>query len=100
MERDDTPGEKNPHEGDWKKMNENKENTPDTRDLWHEVNQARLDIAELRGMLNMHFGSGQHHYPPCKPAAELQKTMLSTLAAAVIALIAAMGNIFMELMRR
>ena len=81
-------------------MNENKENTPDTRDLWHEVNQARLDIAELRGMLNMHFGSGQHHYPPCKPAAELQKTMLSTLAAAVIALIAAMGKIFMELMRR
>ena len=81
-------------------MNENKENTPDTRDLWHEVNQARLDIADLRGMLNMHFGSGQHHYPPCKPAAELQKTMLSTLAAAVIALIAAMGNIFMELMRR
>ena len=81
-------------------MNENKENVPDTRDLWHEVNQARLDIAELRGMLNMHFGSGQHHYPPCKPAAELQKTMLSTLAAAVIALIAAMGNIFMELMRR
>ena len=81
-------------------MNENKDNVPDTRDLWHEVNQARLDIAELRGMLNMHFGNGQHPYPPCKPAAELQKTMLSTLAAAVIALIAAMGNIFMELMRR
>ena len=81
-------------------MNENKDNVPDTRDLWHEVNQARLDIAELRGMLNMHFGSGQHHFPPCKPAAELQKTMLSTLAAAVIALIAAMGHIFMELMRR
>ena len=81
-------------------MNGNKDNVPDTRDLWHEVNQARLDIAELRGMLNMHFGSGQHHFPPCKPAAELQKTMLSTLAAAVIALIAAMGNIFMELMRR
>ena len=81
-------------------MNENKDNVPDTRDLWHEVNQARLDIAGLRGMLNMHFGSGQHHFPPCKPAAELQKTMLSTLAAAVIALIAAMGNIFMELMRR
>ena len=81
-------------------MSENKENAPDTRDLWHEVNQARLDIAELRGMLNMHFGSGQHHFPPCKPAAELQKTMLSTLAAAVIALIAAMGNIFMELIRR
>ena len=29
--------------------------TPDHRDLWHELNQARLDIAELRGMLSMHF---------------------------------------------
>ena len=43
--------------------------TPDHRDLWHELNQARLDIAELRGMLSMHFSEGQHHYPPCKPAA-------------------------------
>ena len=60
--------------------------TPDHRDLWHELNQARLDIAELRGMLSMHFSEGQHHYPPCKPAADLQKTMLSSLAAALIAL--------------
>ena len=81
-------------------MNESKDNVPDTRDLWHEVNQARLDIAELRGMLNMHFGRGEHHYPPCKPAADLQKMMLSTLGAALIALLAAIGNIVMELMRR
>ena len=81
-------------------MNENKDNVPDTRDLWHEVNQARLDIAEPRGMLNMHFGRGEHHYPPCKPAADLQKMMLSTLGAALIALLAAIGNIVMELMRR
>jgi hypothetical protein len=81
-------------------MNENKEAVPDTRDLWHEVNQARLDIAELRGMLNMHFGRGEHHYPPCKPAADLQKMMMSTLGAALIALLAAIGNIVMELMRR
>ncbi len=81
-------------------MNENKEAVPDNRDLWHEVNQARLDIAELRGMLNMHFGRGEHHYPPCKPAADLQKMMLSTLGAALIALLAAIGNIVMELMRR
>ena len=81
-------------------MNENKDNVPDTLDLWHEVNQARLDIAELRGMLNMHFGRGEHHYPPCKPAADLQKMMLSTLGAALIALLAAIGNIVMELMRR
>ena len=81
-------------------MNDKNDTTPDNRDLWHEVNQARLDIAELRGMLTMHFGNGQHHYPPCKPAADMQKTMLSTLAAAVIALIAAVGNLFMEFMRR
>ena len=81
-------------------MNENKDAVPDTRDLWHEVNQARLDIAELRGMLNMHFGRGEHHYPPCKPAADLQKMMMSTLGAALIALLAAIGNIVMELMRR
>jgi len=74
--------------------------TPDLRDLWHEVNQARLDIAELRGMLKMHFADGQHHYPPCKPAADLQKTMLSAMGAAVFALIAAIGNIVMEFIRR
>ncbi len=74
--------------------------TPDLRDLWHEVNQARLDIAELRGMLKMHFADGQHHYPPCKPAADLQKTMLSAMGAAVLALIAAIGNIIMEFVRR
>ena len=73
---------------------------PDHRDLWHELNQARLDIAELRGMLSMHFSEGQHHYPPCKPAADLQKTMLSSLAAALIALLAAVGNIIMEFIRR
>lgn len=74
--------------------------TPDHRDLWHELNQARLDIAELRGMLSMHFSEGQHHYPPCKSAADLQKTMLSSLAAALIALLAAVGNIIMEFIRR
>ena len=81
-------------------MNENNETVPDTRDLWHEVNQARLDIAELRGMMNMHFGRGEHHFPPCKPAADLQKMMVSTLGAALIALLAAIGNIVMELLRR
>jgi len=81
-------------------MSDNKEAVPDTRDLWHEVNQARLDIAELRGMLNMHFARGEHHFPPCKPAADLQKMMVSTLGAALIALLAAIGNIVMELLRR
>ena len=61
--------------------------------------QARLDIAELRGMLNMHFGNGQHHYPPCKPAADLQKMMISTLGAALLAVLAAVGNLVLELIR-
>ena len=73
---------------------------PDHRDLWDALNQARLELAELKGMLKMHFAEGQHHYPPCKPAADLQKTMLSAMGAAVLALIAAIGNIVMEFIWR
>ena len=73
---------------------------PDHRDLWDALNQARLELAELKGMLKMHFADGQHHYPPCKPAADLQKTMLSAMGAAVLALIADIGNIVMEFIWR
>ena len=73
---------------------------PDHRDLWDSVNQARLELAELKGMMKMHFADGQHHYPPCKPAADMQKTMMSAAGAAVLALIAAIGSIVMELIRR
>ncbi|MGE4300384.1 MAG: hypothetical protein AB7F40_02150 [Victivallaceae bacterium] len=73
---------------------------PDHRDLWEAVNQARLELAEMKGMLKMHFEDSKHHYPPCKPAADLQKTMLSAMGAAVLALIAAIGNIVMEFVRR
>ena len=38
--------------------------SPDHKDIWHELNQARLDIAELRGMVKMHFEDRQHHIPP------------------------------------
>ena len=62
---------------------------PSNRDLWDSVNQSRLELAELKGMIKMHFEDSKHHYPPCKPAADLQKTMLSSLAAALIALLAA-----------
>ena len=65
---------------------------PSNRDLWDSVNQSRLELAELKGMIKMHFEDSKHHYPPCKPAADLQKTMLSSLAAALIALLAAVGN--------
>ena len=73
--------------------------TPDNLDLWHEVNQARLDIAELRGMVKMHFEDRQHHIPPCRPAAEMQKAIMSALAAAVIAMIGAIGNLIIAVVK-
>lgn len=73
---------------------------PDLRDVWDAVNQSRMELAELRGMLTMHFRQGEHHHPPCKPAADMQKTMLSALGAALLALLAAIGSIIMEFMRR
>lgn len=73
---------------------------PDHRDLWDAVNQARLEIAEMKGMLTMHFADGNHHHPPCKPASDIQKTMLSAVGAALMALLAAVGSIIMEFMRR
>ncbi len=73
---------------------------PNLRDVWEQLNQSRLELAELKGMIKMHFEAGQHHYPPCKPAADLQKTMMSALGAALIALLAAIGNIVMEFVRR
>lgn len=72
---------------------------PDSHDLWHEVNQSRLDIAELRGMVKMHFEDRQHHIPPCRPAAEMQKTIMSALAAAVIAMIGAIGNLIIAVVK-
>ena len=73
---------------------------PNLRDVWEQLNQSRLELAELKGMIKMHFEAGQHHYPPCKPAADMQKTMMSALGAALIALLAAIGNIVMEFVRR
>jgi hypothetical protein len=72
---------------------------PDNHDLWHEVNQARLDIAELRGMVKMHFEDRTHHVPPCRPAADMQKTIMSALAAAVVALLAAVGNMIVAVVK-
>lgn len=72
---------------------------PDNHDLWHEVNQARLDIAELRGMVKMHFEDRTHHIPPCRPAADMQKTIMSALAAAVVALLAAVGNMIVAVVK-
>ena len=73
---------------------------PNIRDVWEQLQQARLDIAELRGMLSMHFKGGEHHHPPCKPATDMQKTMLSAVGAALLALLAAIGSIVAEIIRR
>jgi len=78
----------------------NDEEVPNLRDVWEQLQQARLDIAELRGMLTMHFRDGEHHHPPCKPASDMQKTMLSAVGAALLALLAAIGSIVAEFVRR
>ena len=78
----------------------NEEVVPNIRDVWEQLQQARLDIAELRGMLSMHFRDGEHHHPPCKPAADMQKTMLSAVGAALLALLAAIGSIVAEFVRK
>jgi len=74
--------------------------SPDLRDAWDVVNQSRLELAELRGMITMHFREGEHHHPPCKPATDMQKTMLSAVGAALLALLAAIGSIVAEFVRR
>lgn len=73
---------------------------PNLRDVWEQLQQARLEIAEMKGMLSMHFSDGQHHHPPCKAAADMQKTMLSAVGAALLALMAAVGSVIVEFMRR
>ena len=73
---------------------------PNLRDVWEQLQQARLDIAELRGMIKMHFDDKQYHFPPCKVASDMQKTMLSAVGAALLALMAAIGSVIAEIMRR
>lgn len=76
--------------------NENK----DLRDLWVVVNEARRDIAELKGMLKMHISDGGiHHHAPCRPVEEMRKTILSAAGAAILALLAAIGSLVASLVR-
>lgn len=73
---------------------------PDNRDLWVAINEARRDLAELKGMLTMHFSDRNiHHNPPCHSAEEMHKTMLSAAGAAILALLAAIGSIIASVMR-
>ncbi|MFA6716533.1 MAG: hypothetical protein WC082_12580 [Victivallales bacterium] len=75
-------------------------NDPDLKDIWTVINEARRELAELRGMLNIHFSDQNiHHHPPCHPAEEIRKTMLSAAGAAILALLAAIGSIVANVVR-
>lgn len=76
------------------------EEIPNIRDVWDQLTQARLELAELKGMLNMHFKEAGHHHPPCKCVTELQKSMLSAVGAALLALMAAAASIIAEFVGR
>lgn len=73
---------------------------PNHSDIWEAVNQTRLELAEIKGMIGMHFKDATHHTPPCKIAGDVQKTMLSAVGAAVLALMAAVGALILELIRK
>lgn len=73
---------------------------PDLRDVWNAVNEARMELAELKGMLSVHFADRNiHHSPPCHAAEDLRKTMLSAAGAALLALLAAIGSIIATVVR-
>ena len=74
-------------------------NTPGDRTVWDAVMKARMDLAELKGMMTMHLREGEHHHPPCAPAANLQRMMLTAAGAFILALLSALGSIALELMR-
>ena len=73
---------------------------PDHEDsIYESVNRCRMDIAELRGMITMHFRDGEHHHPPCVPAQQMQKTLLTATGAAVLSLVSALGLLLMEFVK-
>lgn len=72
---------------------------PGFPELWEGVSRARMDIAELKGMITMHFRDGAHHSPPCATAEGLQKTLHAATGEAIIALLSAVGTLVFELVR-
>ena len=64
-------------------------------ELWESLARARMDIAELKGMVKMHFADRAHHTPPCDTASGLQKTLL----AAIISLLSAVGTLVFEIVK-
>lgn len=72
---------------------------PGFPELWENVTQARMDVAELKGMIKMHFKDNVHHSPPCATASGLQKTLYAAMGASLISLLSAVGCLIMELAR-
>ena len=72
---------------------------PGFPELWEGVTRARMDIAELKGMVKMHFADGAHHTPPCATAAGLQKTLHAAMGAAIISLLSAVATLIFEVVR-
>jgi len=69
-------------------------------ELWEGLTHARMDIAELKGMMKMHFRDGVHHLPPCAAASGLQKTLHAVVGAAVVSILSALGAVLFEILKR
>ena len=81
------------------KDEQTQEMPPGFPELWEGLSRARMDIAELKGMIKMHFRDGVHHTPPCATAEGLQKTLHAAMGAAIISLLSAVGCLIFEIVR-
>ena len=81
------------------KDEQTQEMPPGFPELWEGMSRARMDIAELKGMIKMHFRDGVHHTPPCATAEGLQKTLHEAMGAAIISLLSAVGCLIFEIVR-
>ena len=81
------------------KDEQTQEMPPGFPELWEGMSRARMDIAELKGMIKMHFRDGVHHTPPCATAEGLQKTLHAAMGAAIISLLSAVGCLIFATVR-
>ena len=81
------------------KDEQTQEMPPGFPELWEGMSRARMDIAELKGMIRMHFRDGVHHTRPCATAEGLQKTLHAAMGAAIISLLSAVGCLIFEIVR-
>ena len=72
---------------------------PGFPELWENVTHSRMDIAELKGMVKMHFTDSSHHTPPCSTASGLQKTLHAAMGAAIISLLSAVATLVFEVVK-